>query len=684
MKRRNALIVAMAAGMAMALGRGAVAAPVTTAFTFQGELKNSGNLASGPVDLRFRVYDAVSAGTQIGGQASASNVSLASGRFTLQLDFGVNIFQGDRRFVEIDVADAGSGIFTTLAPRVEITASPYAQHALAASSAANATSLNGQAASFYTNAANLSSGTLPSGRLLGTYTGAISFANSTNSYFGIGANLINLNASSLALGTVPDARLSTNVATLAGAQTFTGAKTFGATTVFNAPVGVGIAAPAADLDVRNASGVRARVMSDLNGGSATLDLFENVSGGAGGQIVYDGATNDLILGSVTSSVAARTDALRIARGSSNVNIVGSLGIGIEAPQDLLHVFAGSSGTTTPNTAARAIIQDDANAYLNFLTPVANENGILFGIEGNSASGGIIYNNPAAPEGLQFRTGGNFTRMTLTEAGLLGIGTAAPTAALTVSSTALEAARFTAGSNGSITVNSTGDVSYDLAASGVRKWRIMNDIGGSGGHALTILNEANVARFLLTQGGAINQLNGNLTVSGTLTATIKNFKIDHPLDPENKFLQHTCVESDEMANLYTGNITTDDLGYATITLPSWFEALNTDFRYQLTVIDEGADEFVFAKVSRKIANGEFEVKTSRGNTEVSWMVVGVRHDAAARATPTVVEVEKIGAEKGRYISPVAHGKPESLSIIGASITPRPEATPAANDAPNASN
>jgi hypothetical protein len=134
--------------------------------------------------------------------------------------------------------------------------------------------------------------------------------------------------------------------------------------------------------------------------------------------------------------------------------------------------------------------------------------------------------------------------------------------------------------------------------------------------------------------------GNLTIPGTLTAANKNFKIDHPLDPANKYLVHTSIESSEMMNIYSGNVTTDSQGEATVQLPEWFEALNTDFRYQLTVVGQ----FAQAIVARKIANHQFAIKTNARDVEVSWQVAGVRQDAYAKAHPLVVEEEKAVAAK----------------------------------------
>ena len=79
------------------------------------------------------------------------------------------------------------------------------------------------------------------------------------------------------------------------------------------------------------------------------------------------------------------------------------------------------------------------------------------------------------------------------------------------------------------------------------------------------------------------VNGDLDVLGNISKDTGSFKIDHPLDPANKYLYHSFVESPDMMNIYNGNITLDVNGEATITMPRWFSALNREFRYQLTAI-----------------------------------------------------------------------------------------------------
>jgi len=152
--------------------------------------------------------------------------------------------------------------------------------------------------------------------------------------------------------------------------------------------------------------------------------------------------------------------------------------------------------------------------------------------------------------------------------------------------------------------------------------------------------------------------GDVTISGNLMVTgTKNFRIDHPLDPDNKYLNHAAVESSEVLNVYTGNVTTDETGNAVVALPDWFEAINRDFRYQLTVVGQ----FAQAIVAAKIKNHHFTIRTNAPNVEVSWLVTGVRSDAALLKHPFKVEEDKPDYERGYYLIPEAHGQPEERDI-----------------------
>ena len=107
----------------------------TTAFSYQGQLSDAGALANGTYDVRFALFDSAAGGAQIGANQTVPAVPVSDGVFTVQLDFGVNAFPGANRFVEIAVKPAGGGSFTTLAPRQQISSSPYAIRTLSAATA---------------------------------------------------------------------------------------------------------------------------------------------------------------------------------------------------------------------------------------------------------------------------------------------------------------------------------------------------------------------------------------------------------------------------------------------------------------------------------------------------------------------------------------------------------------------
>jgi hypothetical protein len=151
--------------------------------------------------------------------------------------------------------------------------------------------------------------------------------------------------------------------------------------------------------------------------------------------------------------------------------------------------------------------------------------------------------------------------------------------------------------------------------------------------------------------------GNTTVTGgilacdIITKSSGSFMIDHPLDPSNKYLYHSFVESPDMLNIYNDNIVTDENGIAIVSLPEYFDSLNKDFKYQLTVIGQFANAIIF----KKISNNQFTIKTDMPNVEVSWQVTGIRKDVWANANRIIPEVEKEQQNKGKYISPLLFGK-----------------------------
>jgi hypothetical protein len=154
--------------------------------------------------------------------------------------------------------------------------------------------------------------------------------------------------------------------------------------------------------------------------------------------------------------------------------------------------------------------------------------------------------------------------------------------------------------------------------------------------------------------------GDLSIGGGLsvTGTKSGFFIDHPLDPANKYLAHTVIESPELKTMYDGAATLDGRGEAWVLLPDWFDALNRDCRYQLTSIGGPAPNLYIAQ---EVSGNRFKIAGGKPGGKVSWQVTGVRHDAYVLKHPFETEREKTAAEQGYYLNPDAYGQPEEKGI-----------------------
>lgn len=154
------------------------------------------------------------------------------------------------------------------------------------------------------------------------------------------------------------------------------------------------------------------------------------------------------------------------------------------------------------------------------------------------------------------------------------------------------------------------------------------------------------------------INGGASIDYNLSKGAGSFVIDHPLDPKNKLLYHSFVESPDAKNIYDGMVELNGSGEATISLPGYFLALNEDFRYLATPIGVAMPRLHLSmEVRRKWFGlfGEPVFKLSGGapNGKVSWEVTGIRHDLFARTYPIRTEVEKGPdelVEKGEYVHP----------------------------------
>lgn len=146
--------------------------------------------------------------------------------------------------------------------------------------------------------------------------------------------------------------------------------------------------------------------------------------------------------------------------------------------------------------------------------------------------------------------------------------------------------------------------------------------------------------------------GNVAINGNLSKQGGSFRIDHPLDPENKYLYHSFVESPDMMNVYNGIVVLDRAGEAEVTLPEWFETLNRDFRYHLTAIGGPAPQL---HISREVAANRFRIAGGAPNLRVSWQVTGIRRDPWAEDNRIPVEEIKRPSERGKFVYPQGYGR-----------------------------
>jgi hypothetical protein len=205
------------------------------------------------------------------------------------------------------------------------------------------------------------------------------------------------------------------------------------------------------------------------------------------------------------------------------------------------------------------------------------------------------------------------------------------------------------------------------ASGVDSWS-EQDIGVFAGsdHSVGLYARSNDGAFNPDLPDALaGHFEGSVNVWGNLWALAKNCKIDHPLDPANKYLVHACVESSERLNVYRGSATMNSKGEATVRLPNWTEAFNGEFDYQLTPIGGSAPDL---HIGEEIKDGRFRIAGGKPKQRVSWQVTGARVDAYAKAHPLRVEVPKRAADRGKYLTPIEHGKSEKQRMRLREIAP----------------
>ena len=672
--------------------------PLSNVLSFQGRLSASDGkpLTDGPYIVTFGLYAAPFGGAALWTETQA--VTQIGGTFAAYLGsvtpFPSDLFAGGDRWLGIQV-----GAQPEISPRVRLTPSPWAIRALTADGAGSADLLDGQHGSFYQNASNLT------------------------------------------LGTLLDARLSSNVALLNTAQTFTADKYFsGNVTIGGSPV-------ACPLQVYNPSddfGAAAIYGAELSTGTGQRhwgvygETYSTATANAGagvmGQAYYGnssgvrGATpsdsGTGVLGWASSLTGSTYGVHGICRSpdgyagyfegrgyfsdmltaGSGLTVGGNLTVG--GWTILSQALAASGGITTTTLTATGAANLNTNLTVGNNTLIGGTltvNGAMsvFGVLSGNGSG--LYNLNAGNIGSgtvsDVRLSGNVDLLNMVQTitanktftGLVGIGAPGPTSALTVSTSD--------GNNPGILCTHSGTLSDTPAILGVHNltdywgvgvkgiggyYGVMGEVvpsgaygyagvygwthGGSGsnygvyGYATGGSNAYGVYGMASSASGSNygGYFQGNVMVTGTLTKGGGSFKIDHPLDPENKYLSHSFVESPDMKNIYDGVVVLDANGTAVVELPNWFQALNRDFRYQLTCIGGYAPVYI----AEEVTGNEFRIGGGTAGLKVSWQVTGIRQDAYANLHRIPVEENKPASERGKYLHPDAYGRPmdEGIGVL----------------------
>ena len=159
-----------------------------SAFTYQGQLQNNGSPASGTYNFTFSLFNTNTGGSSAAGPVTNNGVIVSNGLFAALIDFGPDTFTGSVQWLEISVETNGANTFITLAPRQQLSPTPYS---IMATSASN---LLG------TLPASQLTGTLPGGILAG-FSDSVDFTNQADHFIGTfsgaGGALTNLRASSI-------------------------------------------------------------------------------------------------------------------------------------------------------------------------------------------------------------------------------------------------------------------------------------------------------------------------------------------------------------------------------------------------------------------------------------------------------------------------------------------------------
>jgi hypothetical protein len=410
--------------------------------------------------------------------------------------------------------------------------------------------------------------------------------------------------------------------------------------------------------------------------------------GAGVQGVAESANGIGVLG--TSAGSGSTGVRGHVSGSSGIGVAGMGAIGLRGETTVSSTAgAGVRGISTApvppgsefNRAVWGSTNTGAGVFGEVLTNVEGAGVVGYGAGGSTAGVRGYNSNGVAVSGLS-----NFgTAMYASSDNSIGLQshTVNGITAIYTSSSAANGRTvhaISSGSNGAAIFGISAGTNgfgvqglHNLGGSSVN-WGVYGQTTSTGGYGIEGYNPNGIG--VRGNGGVLaGQFIGNVQVLGTLAKSAGSFQIDHPLDPANKYLYHSFVESPDMKNIYDGVATLDARGEAWVEMPAYFEALNKEFRYQLTALDAPAPSL---HVKQRIEGNRFMLAGGAPWQQVSWQVTGTRRDAYAEAHRIEAEVDKPKGERGKYLHPGLFGESGALSAVPATKLLDASSSPAGDD------
>ncbi len=424
--------------------------------------------------------------------------------------------------------------------------------------------------------------------------------------------------------------------------------------VVDGKVGIGVSNPLAKLDVQYWPAKQLRLKGI--GSKDYWNIFHNAD-----------HANDYGL-SFADSVGTEWFALNRLSARNNIYLKGNVGIGTYEPKGDLHI--ASTGDTklrlsNGDNHEATIVYDIGSDGLEFrMDGTGTDPKFFIGDGGNVGIGTISPSEKLQVAGIIHSTTGGYKFPDGS------VQTTAATGNGTIPDNSITSAKIQDGTIQGVDINSSttitagkiqagGTTSSNAGIYGKGKdYGVMAQNVYSDKYGNLATSNHGVYGHGGSSGNYAGYFVGNVYVSGTLIKGGGSFKIDHPLDPENKYLYHSFVESPDMMNIYNGNSVLDAKGEAMIELPDWFGALNRDFRYQLTAIGAAGPNLYIAE---EISNNHFKIAGGSAGMKVSWQVTGIRQDAFANAHRIPVEEVKKSDERSKYLHPEVFNQPESMGI-----------------------